>query len=76
MQAIRDTCRRAGDDPELGRHRPDLGAEVRSKVVLEYPYAIYYRHAPSRLRARVQVIRVLHQARDVGGAFSEDPVTD
>ena len=72
MQAIRETCRRAGEDPQLGRSRPELGLSVRSKVVLEYPYLIYFRPAPPRVRVRVQIIRILHQARDVESVFSEE----
>jgi plasmid stabilization system protein ParE len=75
VQAIRHTCRRAGEDPQLGRNRPDLGPGVRSKLVLEYPYLIYFRLTPPGGRARVEILRVLHQARDVEGAFSRDPLT-
>jgi plasmid stabilization system protein ParE len=60
----------------LGRHRPELGPDVRSKVVLDYPYLVYFRPAPRAARVRVQVVRVLHQARDLDRAFSEDPATD
>lgn len=72
VQAIRDTCRRAGEDPQLGRNRPELGPEVRSKVVLEYPYMIYFRIAPATVQARVEILRILHQRRDVKAAFRED----
>jgi toxin ParE1/3/4 len=47
------------DYPEAGRQRPELGTDVRS-----YPidsYIVYYVVAPGR----IEVLRVLHAARDV-----------
>lgn len=71
VEAIRRTCQRAGEDPQLGRDRPELAPGVRSKIVPEYPYLIYFREAPSPAGATVQIARILHQARDVERAFSE-----
>jgi len=71
VQAIRGTCRRAGEDPQLGRARPELGTGIRSKVVLEYPYLVYFRNAPATGPAPVQIVRILHQSRDVEAAFAE-----
>ncbi|HEY6326437.1 MAG TPA: type II toxin-antitoxin system RelE/ParE family toxin [Candidatus Cybelea sp.] len=45
--------------PESGRRRIELGADVRSVVVL--PYVIFYRVA----RSRVEVLRVIHGHRDI-----------
>jgi plasmid stabilization system protein ParE len=69
VQAIRATCQRAGEDPLLGRARSELGEHLRSKIVLEYPYLVYFRASP---RGRVEIVRILHQARDVETAFRED----
>jgi plasmid stabilization system protein ParE len=57
-----------GKDPRLGRDRPELGVGVRSKIVLEYPYLIFFRPTP---RGDADVIRVLHQARELEAAFRE-----
>ena len=72
MGAIRQTCRRASEDPQLGRGRDELGPNVRSKVVLDYPYLVYFRPAPPHAGTRIQVIRVLHQARDVEHVFAQE----
>lgn len=72
ISAIRDTCRRAGEDPQLSCSRDELGSDFRSKVVLEYPYLVFFRPSPPDSGFRVQVIRILHQAQDVEAAFSED----
>ena len=69
VEAIEETCRRAGEDPQLGEARPDLGTGIRSKRVLQYRFRVYFRPASPRSHARVQIIRILHQAQDVDRAF-------
>ncbi len=49
--------------PEAGVTRPDIAAEAR--MLVESPYLILYRIRPED----VQIVRVLHGARDVGSAF-------
>lgn len=71
VEAIRRTCGRAGEAPHLGRDRAELGPGIRSRVVVDYPYLIYFRAAPPAVDAAVQVARILHQARDVESAFTE-----
>ena len=46
--------------PELGPRRPDLGTNVR--ILIEHPYIVPYRYETGK---RVEVIRVLHGARDL-----------
>lgn len=65
----------AGEDPQLSRVRQELGPRVQSKIVRDYPYSVYFRRAPSHVRARVQVVRILHQARDVEAAFAEEDLS-
>lgn len=65
------TCRRAGEDPGLGRDRADLGPGVHNKVVLESSYLIYFRAARPGPRAGVQIARILQQAREVERASME-----
>lgn len=52
------SCRQLADHPNLGRRRTELGAEVRSWPVGNY--VLYYRQA----NERIEVLRVLHGARD------------
>jgi len=52
IQAVNATCQRAGVDPQLGRQRPELGAEIRTKIVLEYPYTVYFRISPGNFTVR------------------------
>lgn len=72
VNATRETCARAGEDPQLARDREELGPQVQSKMVLEYPYMVYFRRAPAPVGTRIQAIRILHQARDVETALAED----
>jgi toxin ParE1/3/4 len=47
------------EQPQMGRARPELGAEIRSLPV--GAYLVYYRP----LSDGVEVVRVLHSARDI-----------
>lgn len=71
VRAIRETCRRAGEEPGLASCRDDLGPGVRSRMVLEYPYRVYFLLTPQRQPASIRVIRILHQRRDVESAFDD-----
>jgi toxin ParE1/3/4 len=53
--------------PAMGRARPELGDRVRSFVADRY--VIFYR--PLEQAAGIEVIRVLHGARDFDAAFSK-----
>lgn len=52
--------------PYLGESRPELGADLRSSRVGNY--AIFYRVVEGDVV--VEIIRVLHGARDIGAAMS------
>jgi toxin ParE1/3/4 len=51
--------------PESGRTRPELGSDIKSWAVGSY--IIFYRIGPSA----VEILRILHGARDLGEVFSE-----
>jgi len=64
--ALSKTLQRLLQHPQLGRARPELGREIRS--IPHRQYVIYY-----RLTVRgVEVVRVLHGARDIPPLFHED----
>jgi toxin ParE1/3/4 len=70
--SIRDACSRAGADPRIGRARNDIKPGLRSNPVRRYPYTIIFRVAPPGAGSRIEVVRVLHQRRDVEASLSED----
>ena len=49
--------------PESGPRRPDIGAEVRALTVANY--LVLYRSADDR----VEIVRIVHGARDVSTLF-------
>lgn len=53
--------------PRMGRGHPDFGADVRS-IPLR-PYIIYYQP----LADGVEILRVIHGARDLRKAFGDPP---
>lgn len=68
VDAIRAKCDRLGEMPYRGRARTELRAGVRS--VPHKPYIIFY-----RIEARsIQVLRVVHGARDVDQLFDPSSV--
>ncbi len=73
LEEIRAACRRAGEDPGQCERRPDLGPDVRSRIVHRYPFRIYFRPAVPTAGFRVEVIRILRQQQDVGAAFGDLP---
>lgn len=52
--------------PSIGRHRPELGANLRSFVIGHY--VIFY----SPVSDGIEIVRVLHGARDIESIFQED----
>jgi toxin ParE1/3/4 len=65
---LRDMARMLSGAPTMGRARPELGTEIRSFVAERY--VLFYR--PLSDPAGIQLIRVLHGARDVDAIFSGD----
>ena len=63
LDAIDAACRLLAANPELGRLRPELAPEVRSFPVRGR--VIFYRPIPDG----IQVLRVLHGARDIPAQF-------
>ena len=59
LDTIGEKCQLLAQRPELGRKRPDLAVELRSFPVGHY--VIFYRP----ISDGIQVIRVLHGARDI-----------
>lgn len=51
--------------PEMGRPRPEFGADVRSTLVK--PYVVFYRHRGET----VQILRVIHGSRDLRRIMDE-----
>jgi toxin ParE1/3/4 len=68
IDAIIDRFELLGEQPRMGRLRPEFGEGVRSFTVENY--VIYYRH-----EGDVLVARVLHGRRDQTAAWSEPEVS-
>ena len=60
------TCFTLIDTPELGRRREEFRAKLRSFPVGNH--LIFYRVVPER----VDILRILHGARDLEALFAED----
>ncbi len=65
IESIYTTSRRLADFPESGPARPDIAPGVRSVIVGRY--LLLYRVGGSS----VEVVRVLHSARDILAALEE-----
>ncbi len=63
LDTIEEKCRLLAQMPGLGRKRPDLAPELRGFPIGNY--IIFYRAVPEG----IQVIRVLHGARDLPEMF-------
>lgn len=63
LDIIDEKCQLLASMPELGRKRPDLAPELRSLAVGNY--VVFYRP----MKDCIQVIRVLHGARDLPQLF-------
>lgn len=66
IRQIYDAEDRLAEFPELGRARPELGRDIRSWAVGSY--VVFYRISG----AAVEVLRILHGARDLGEALDEN----
>jgi toxin ParE1/3/4 len=63
LDSIDEKCQSLACMPQLGRKRPDLAPDLRSLPAGNY--VIFYRPIPEG----IQVIRVLHGARDIPAQF-------
>lgn len=63
INRIKDTLSRLATAPELGRPRTELHPEFRSMPVSSY--VVFYRALPET----VEVIRIVHGARDLSEVF-------
>ena len=63
IQMIEERCDTLAENPSLGRSRPEFGRDIRS-----FPagnYVIFYRAT----EAGVEIVRVIHGARDITMMF-------
>lgn len=67
LDQIAQTCSLLLANPKMGRARPELAPELRS-FPASRSYILFYRPVWNG----VEIVRVLHGARDVGVAFGED----
>lgn len=65
INVIQDKCQTIALSPEIGRVREELGLEIRSFPIKNY--VIFYRIKNST----IQIIRVLHSARDIESIFNQ-----
>jgi toxin ParE1/3/4 len=65
---LRDMALLLAGAPALGRRRPELGRDLRSFVADRY--VLFYR--PLAGGAGIELVRVLHGARDLDALFSAD----
>ena len=65
LRRIDEACRSLRQAPFRGRPRDELRPGLRS--ILTEPYVVFYRVAT----AAVEIVRVLHQRRDIGAIFGE-----
>ena len=66
LDAIDQRCRLLARQPMMGRARPELAPDLRSFPVARY--VIFY--CPSA--EGIEIVRVLHSARDIGEAFRDE----
>jgi len=66
VQGLSERCQSLADMPGMGRWREELSPGLRS--VPEGSYVVFYRPAEDG----VQVVRVLHGARDIERIFAEE----
>jgi toxin ParE1/3/4 len=59
VDALRSKCQDLAEMPGMGRQRDELSPGVRSFPVL--PYIVFYRESDTG----IQVLRILHGARDI-----------
>lgn len=63
---IREKCRLIAKQPKIGRSRPELHLDLRSFPIKSY--VIFYRI----LTDTVEIVNVIHSARDIRPLFSGD----
>jgi toxin ParE1/3/4 len=68
VMRLRDVARMLARAPAIGRARPEIGSRIRSFVVNRY--VLFYR--PLTGAVGIELVRVLHGARDVDAVFSRD----
>ena len=66
VKRLRDMARMLAGAPVIGRERPEIGNDLRSFVVDRY--VLFYRPLPGAVG--IELVRVLHGARDVDAIFS------
>ncbi len=66
IDRIEEICEGLAAFPYLGRARSDLAANLRSFI--HRSYVIFYRPLPDG----IELVRVLHGARDLAALFAED----
>ena len=67
LDRIDEKCRLLARHPEMGPLRPDLAPNVRAFPVDSY--VVFYR----AVLVGIEVLRVLHGARDIPSAFARPP---
>lgn len=70
IRELRELCHRIGEFPHAGPPRPQWGDGVR--IALHGRYVIVYRVREEM----VQVLRVVHGARDLDALFEEEPLPE
>ncbi len=66
LDRIENTLERLAEQPFSGRARPELGSDLRSAPAEKYKqYVVFYRPLPDG----IEVVRVLHGARDIPSLF-------
>ena len=68
LMRLRDMARMLAGAPAIGRVRPEIGSGIRSFVVNRY--VLFYRPLPGAVG--IELVRVLHGARDFDAAFADD----
>ena len=70
VDEIEDRCHRIGEFPHAGPPRPQWGEGIRIAVLGRY--VIVYRARDET----VQILRVVHGARDLDALFEDEPLPD
>jgi toxin ParE1/3/4 len=68
VRELRERCHRIGEFPHAGPPRPQWGEGIR--IALHGRYVVVYRVRDET----VQVLRVVHGARDLDALFEEEPL--
>ena len=70
IETIRKKCRLIAKQPKIGRSRPELHLDLRSFPIKSY--VIFYRI----LTDTVEIVNIIHSARDIRPLLSDDDETD